>query len=106
MNTTETAIATRQMQMSKYNQPSTTLYSIIKWVNILLAFSVLSYWVYSGTSGVSLSKQSGHIVGNLVIVLICLFIILNFVIFPMFFSWKDVLRPDYSLINNMSFGQD
>ena len=115
-------IYTAQMQRSRYNMPSTTIINIVIVVNILLTIGIIVYWIINGfgeksvemVKGVANSRikvdivkdggAAGSIIVIIFIILTLIAVFLYFVVFPLFFNWSNVLRPDYNLMNTMQFG--
>lgn len=111
---TDGELYTGQMQRTRYNMPSSSLVNVMVVINIILTIGILSYWITGGflsnfgdtarkgLQDVGLQGGAGSsIIVIIFIILICVAVFLYFVVFPVFFNWNNVLRPDYNLMNTM-----
>jgi len=94
---------TGHMQRSKFNQPSTWKMTLLNIVNVGLLLFVLAMWIKANTGdnnkGVPPSVAS--IFG---VSIACIAVFMMLVVFPVFFKWENVLRPDYDLSSHIQFG--
>ena len=66
---------------------------------------VLAMWIKANTGDQSNNKEVPISVASIFGVSIaCIAVFMMLVVFPVFFKWENVLRPDYDLSSHIQFG--
>ena len=104
MSSTVSTDFTGQMQRSKFNQPSTWKLTLLNIVNVGLLLFVLTMWITGNTgegANTPITSSGAQIFG---VSIVCVAVFMMLVVFPVFFKWENVLRPDYNLADHVQFG--